>query len=84
MLSTQDKIQLWLKNESVEGRGSTYEELSETEANILVQRFATDVDSDDPQAIISIQKLELADGYKFKVETASGIGLSFKPAKRRK
>jgi hypothetical protein len=82
MLTNQDKIQLWLKNEALEGRKPGYEELSEVEANILVQRFATDVDSENPQPIITIHKLESAAGYKLKVETTAGTGLSFKPARQ--
>ncbi len=83
MQSIQDKINLWLYIEALEGRRSRFEELSETEANILVQRFATDVDhvqTDEIHHAISIEKLKIADGYKLKVETAEGIELRFKPA----
>lgn len=82
MQSLQDKINLWLNNEALEGRRSANEELTETEANILVQRFATDVERYQSEETeienITIEKLQGGEGYKMVVETPDGIGFSFR------
>lgn len=82
MQSLQDKINLWLNNEAMQGRRSPEENLTETEASILVQRFATDVErfQGDENEIenITFQKLETSEGYKMIVETPAGIGISFR------